>query len=86
MKRVFLSICILLLVVTSAKSQQPASADLVILHGRVWTVDQAHPQAEALAIHGDRIVAVGTDAEIAKWVGPQTKKLDARQKRPPRFY
>jgi predicted amidohydrolase YtcJ len=80
MKPVLLLVCILLLVVTSAKSQQPTSADLVILHGRVWTVDQAHPQAEALAIHGNRIIAVGTDAEIAKWIGPQTKKIDAQGK------
>jgi predicted amidohydrolase YtcJ len=78
MKHVFLSIGILLLVVASAKSQQPAFADLVIHHGRVWTVDQAHPQAEALAIRGDRIIAIGTDTEIAKWVGPQTKKIDAQ--------
>jgi predicted amidohydrolase YtcJ len=80
MKRVFLSICIFPFVITTAKSQQPTSADMVILNGHVWTVDQAHPQAEAVAIHGNRIVAVGADAEIAKWVGPQTKKIDAQGK------
>jgi predicted amidohydrolase YtcJ len=80
MKRLFLSSALLLLVITGAQAQQPASADLVILHGQVWTVDQAHPQAEAIAILGNRIVAVGTDSEIAKWVGPQTKKIDAQGK------
>ena len=80
MKRVFLSMGWLLFVFTSANAQQAASADLVIVHGRVWTVDHAHPQAEAVAIQGSRIVAVGTDVEIAKWVGPATKKIDAQGK------
>jgi len=80
MKRVFLSMGLLLFAFTSANAQQAASADLVIVHGRVWTVDHAHPQAEAVAIQGSRIVAVGTDVEIAKWVGPATKKIDAQGK------
>ncbi len=39
------------------------------------------PEAEALAVIGDRIVAVGSSAEIAKWVGPKTRVVDAKQKR-----
>lgn len=80
MKRVFLSMGLLVLAFTSANAQKESSADLVIVHGRVWTVDHAHPQAEAVAIQGSRIVAVGTDAEIAKWAGPATKTIDARGK------
>jgi predicted amidohydrolase YtcJ len=80
MKRVLLSFSLVFFAMASARAQQASSADLVILHGRVWTVDQAHPQVEAVAIHGDRIVAVGTDAEITKWVGPRTKKIDAQGK------
>jgi len=80
MKRVFFSTGLLLFAFTSANAQQAASADLAIVHGRVWTVDHAHPQAEAVAIQGSRIVAVGTDVEIAKWVGPATKKIDAQGK------
>jgi predicted amidohydrolase YtcJ len=78
MKRIFLLISLLLLSSAGAKAQQAPSADLVILHGHVWTVDQAHPQAEALAIQGSRIVAIGTDAEIAEWVSPATRKIDAQ--------
>ena len=51
---------------------------MVIRNGKVHTVDPARPSAEALAIAGDRIAAVGTDTEIAAWVGPQTRVLDAR--------
>jgi predicted amidohydrolase YtcJ len=80
MKRVFFSMGLLLVTFTSANAQKESSADLVIVHGRVWTVDHAHPQAEAVAIQGSRIVAVGTDAEVAKWAGPATKTIDARGK------
>jgi predicted amidohydrolase YtcJ len=59
--------------------QHPA-ADLVILHGKVWTVDKAHPQAEALAAIGSRIVAVGSEAEIRSWIGPGTNTIDAQGK------
>jgi predicted amidohydrolase YtcJ len=79
MKLVLLAIGLLPLMARSATAQQPP-ADLVILHGHVWTVDHAHPQAEAVAIHGNRIVAVGSDAEIVKWIGPATKKIDAQGK------
>jgi predicted amidohydrolase YtcJ len=80
MKRFLLWTALLMLAAARADAQQPASADLVILHGHVWTVDPAHPEAEALAITGSRIVAVGSDAEIAKWIGPATKKFDAQGK------
>jgi len=80
MNRVFISFGLLLFGAAHATGQQSPSADLVILHGHAWTVDAAHPQAEALAIHGSRIIAVGSDADIAKWIGPGTKQIDARGK------
>jgi len=52
------------------------SADLVLLDGRVYTVDEAQPWAEAVAITGDRIVAVGTTAEIRRYTGEQTRVLN----------
>jgi predicted amidohydrolase YtcJ len=59
-----------------AKNSHPA-ADLTVINGRVWTVDPAHPRAEALAVVGQRIAAVGTTAEIRKWIGPGTRTIDA---------
>jgi predicted amidohydrolase YtcJ len=64
----------------SAYAQQPSFADLVIVHGHVWTVDPENSRAEAVAVHDDRIVAVGSDREIAKWIGPATKRIDAQGK------
>jgi len=55
-------------------------ADLVVLHGKVWTVDKNQPRAEAIAVVGDHIAAVGSNEEIKKWIGPKTRTVDARGK------
>ena len=57
------------------------SADLILSHARVWTVDPSRPEAEAIAVVGDRIVAVGNDAEIDGWRGPRTRVIDAAGRR-----
>ncbi|MBE3135667.1 MAG: amidohydrolase [Acidobacteria bacterium] len=54
------------------------AADLIITNARVWTVDPARPRAEALAVQGDRIVSVGSAAEVEALRGPQTMVIDAR--------
>jgi predicted amidohydrolase YtcJ len=51
-------------------------ADLVLRNGRIVTVDQALPTAQAVAIRGHTIVAVGTDAEIGRFVGANTRVID----------
>ena len=60
-------------------AQKPA-ADLIITNAKIWTVDKARPQAEALAVLGERIVAVGSAGEVDAWHGPQTKVVDAKGK------
>src|SRR5512142_1038794 len=59
-------------------ARRAAPADLVLRNGHVVTVDEQRPEAQAVAVRGDRIVAVGSDAEIARWVGPGTKVIDLR--------
>jgi hypothetical protein len=51
-------------------------ADLVLTNGKIVTVDQAKPEAQALAVRGDRVVALGTVAEIKPYVGAQTQVID----------
>jgi predicted amidohydrolase YtcJ len=51
-------------------------ADTVLLNGRVFTSDPAKPNAEAIAIRGDRIEAVGSSDEIRGLIGEKTKLLD----------
>lgn len=56
---------------------QGIMADLVITNARVRTMDERRPEAEAVAVVGNRIVAVGSDAEIKRLVGPATRTIDA---------
>lgn len=51
--------------------------DLIIHHAKVFTADAAHRSAEAVAIRGNRIVAVGTNAEVMALAGDGTKRIDA---------
>src|SRR4051812_32248207 len=59
-----------------APAAPAAPADLVLTHGRIVTVDEGVPEVEAMAVNGDRIAALGTDAEIRRMVGPNTKVID----------
>lgn len=75
--------CVLssLLLVTSftaacSRAPQVEPATLVLRGGTIVTVDDAKPEAQALAVRGDRIVAVGSAEEIAPYVGPATKVID----------
>jgi predicted amidohydrolase YtcJ len=60
---------------SGASAQTP---DLVFTNAKVVTVDERFTIAQAIAIKGDRIVAVGASQEIAKLAGPATKTIDAR--------
>ena len=55
---------------------QAPPADLVLTNGRIVTVEDARPEAEALAVSGDKIMALGTAAEIKAMIGPNTKVID----------
>ena len=63
---------------TLSSSAQPMSADLVIIDATVRTMDKQRPQAEAVAVFGNRIAAIGTTEEIKRLAGPQTKVIDAQ--------
>ena len=56
-------------------AQQPR-ADLVLVGGRVLTVDSSDRIAQAVAIAGNRIIAVGTTAEVNRFAGPTTRRVD----------
>jgi predicted amidohydrolase YtcJ len=56
------------------------AADLVLTNGRIVTVDDARPEAEAIAISKDRIQALGTAAEIKPMIGPNTQVIDLQGK------
>lgn len=60
------------------RAQSPERADLVLLHGKVLTVDAADRVAEAIAVKAGKIVAVGRDQEIERHVGDGTRVIDLR--------
>nr|WKN39841.1 amidohydrolase [Tunicatimonas sp. TK19036] len=64
--------------VASCKKQQVA--DLVVQNGTIYTVDDENPQAEAVAVVGDKIVFVGSQADAQQWIGDKTEVLDLQGK------
>jgi predicted amidohydrolase YtcJ len=61
-------------------AQSKPAADLLIRDAKIWTVDKSHPTAQAVAVLGDRIVAVGSNDEIEAWHGARTRVIDASGK------
>ena len=61
-------------------SAQQAPADTILTNGKIITVDDQFRIAQAVAVRGGRVIAVGTTAEITKLAGPSTKRIDLRGK------
>jgi predicted amidohydrolase YtcJ len=57
-----------------APAEDPA--DLVLMGGRIVTVDDSHPEATSLAARAGKLVAVGSDREIDRFIGPDTEVID----------
>src|SRR5215475_7829988 len=68
----------LLAALATAAQGQPA--DTILVNGKIVTVDDRFSIAEALAIRGSRIVAVGTTADTEKLKGPQTRLIDLNRR------
>jgi predicted amidohydrolase YtcJ len=56
-------------------------ADTVLVHGKVWTENPRQPEAEAIAILANRIIAVGSSVDILKLSGPATKVIELTGRR-----
>lgn len=61
---------------TTHASTQPA--DLLLTNGKIYTADPANPNAEAVAIRGNKIVAVGSTKNIAALAGPKSQTIDLK--------
>ena len=55
---------------------QTAAPDLVLFNGKIFTSNSSQPYAEALAIRGERVVAVGNSTEIVALAGAGTRRID----------
>jgi len=65
-----------LVLLTAVAFPQSRPADLVLKNANIYTVDQHNPHAQAVAVKGDKIVLVGSDAEVRPWIRPGTRVLD----------
>src|SRR2546430_4324860 len=77
-----LAIAIIISLCASLQAASPPSnaADTIILNARIYTVNPQQPSAEALAISGEKILAVGTKNEIEKYRDAATKVIDAKSR------
>jgi predicted amidohydrolase YtcJ len=67
---------VVLAVVVSGCAPKVEPADLVLNNGKVVTVDPAKPEAQAVAVRGDVIVAVGSNDEIKPYINEKTEVID----------
>ena len=72
-----IAVTILLFLLVADSAAQPRTADLIIADAEVRTMDRTYPRAEAIAVADGRIVYVGTAEEIKRWVGKNTRVIDA---------
>lgn len=66
------------LLMRSGQAQAQTAPTLAVVNARVWTGDSRRPWADAVAAAGDRIVAIGSGAEVRKLTTTQTRVIDAR--------
>ena len=62
----------------AAQAQSPAPADIVFVNGKVFTADGGDHVVQGFAIKGDRFVAAGSDGEMRRYVGAQTRVVDLK--------
>ena len=59
------------------KTTMPEHADLIVTNARILTMDEGSPRAEAIAVRGGMVVAVGSANSVASLKGPGTRMIDA---------
>jgi predicted amidohydrolase YtcJ len=72
---------LLITLAISALVLAQAPADLVLVNGKIWTVNDKQAEVEAVAVLGNRIVAVGSTEEVRKWIGANTRVIDLQGRR-----
>ena len=72
----FLQLVFLSLLLSISASRQQAPADMVLFNGKVFTADPGRPYAEAVAIRGERILAVGSVDDIKRLANAKTRLID----------
>jgi len=74
--RLFSILLIVSVMILSFNCAKKEPADLVLKNGKIITVDESKPEAQALAVRGDLVVAVGSDKDIEPYIGDATQVID----------
>jgi hypothetical protein len=75
------ALLLLCLVLTTNCLQAQTTPTLLLVNGKIWTVDPARPEVEAIAITNNRIAAVGSNEEISSWKRPGVPVIDLEGRR-----
>jgi len=82
LKAVAVLICTISVMMFAQDQQAKPKADVIFLHGNIYSAAASASsfhvvgRAQAMALRGDRVLAVGSEEEIGKWRGPQTQVVD----------
>lgn len=77
--RTILFVALICAFASASGQDNPDAVETILTNARIYTVNARQPWAEALAIRGGKIIAVGANKEMAAYRGPFTKTLDAQQ-------
>src|ERR1700680_4601670 len=80
-KRRWLHSCSAALISISTFAGAQSRVDLIAIHGKVWTENPQKPEAEAFAVRGHHIVAIGNSDDILKLRDDGTKIIDLEERR-----
>jgi predicted amidohydrolase YtcJ len=72
--------CLLAVFALGSMAAQAQTADLILHNGKILTVDKNFSTAEAVAVSGNKIAAVGSDADVMKLKGSNTQVIDLKGK------
>ncbi|HFC00348.1 MAG TPA: amidohydrolase [Phaeodactylibacter sp.] len=78
MKNLQLLFLLFLVILLTPSCTEKPTASLLLLNGKIATMDKNNPSVEAVAIQDNRIVLLGTTAEVKKWQGKKTKVIDLK--------
>ncbi len=75
-RRSFAFAALLLTLLFGVGSKPAEKADLVLRHGRIYTMDAVRSWAESVAIKNGKIVFIGSDSQIESWIHPGTQVIE----------
>ena len=75
------ALCAVAIASANVAAQQPEPADLVVHNAKILTLSDASPEAQALAVRGEKFVLVGSDDEVMRLRGDRTRVIDAGGRR-----